>query len=113
MVSSNLPLAAAVMHPKHYSFTDNAKTMAYKISMTTTVTTKNMVSVPAELAKQFSIRLGYSFDWTPSTKPDEIVVRVIPDRQVFSKRLLGAGAKFSPGRPSVDELLREREEEPS
>jgi bifunctional DNA-binding transcriptional regulator/antitoxin component of YhaV-PrlF toxin-antitoxin module len=81
--------------------------------MTTTVTTKNMVSVPAELAKQFGIRPGYSFDWTPSNKPDEIMVRVVPDRAALSKRLMGAGAKFSPSRSAVDELLREREEEPS
>ena len=81
--------------------------------MTTTVTTKNMVSVPAELAKKFGIRSGYSFDWTPSKKTDELIVRVVPDRAALSKRLMGAGAKFSPDQSAVDELIREREAEPS
>ena len=46
-------------------------------------------------------------------QPDEIVVRVVPDRRILSQRLMGAGAKFSPGRSAVDELLRERQEDPS
>jgi hypothetical protein len=79
--------------------------------MTTTVTTKNMVSVPAELAKMFGIKPGYTFDWAPTGKPDEIKVTVVPDRAVLSKRLRGAGANFSPARSAVGELIRERQED--
>jgi bifunctional DNA-binding transcriptional regulator/antitoxin component of YhaV-PrlF toxin-antitoxin module len=81
--------------------------------MTTTVTTKNMISVPADLARQFGIKPGYTFDWAAGARPDEIVVRVVPDRRILSQRLMGAGAKFSPGRSAVGELLRERQEDPS
>lgn len=81
--------------------------------MTTTVTTKNMVSVPAELAKMFGIKPGYTFDWVPTGKPDEIKVTVVPDRAVLSKRLRGAGANFSPARSAVGELIRERQEDPA
>ena len=81
--------------------------------MTTTVTTKNMVSVPAELAKMFGIKPGYTFDWVPTGKPDEIRVTVVPDRTVLSRRLRGAGAKFSPVRSAVGELIRERQEDPA
>jgi len=81
--------------------------------MTTTVTTKNMISVPAELARRFGIKPGYTFDWAAGDQPDEILVRVVPDRSVLSKRLMGAGANFSPGRSAVDELIRERQEDPA
>ena len=83
------------------------------MSIITTVTTKNMVSVPAELARMFGIKPGYTFDWRPSDQPDEIKVTVVPDRAVLSKRLQGAGAKFSPGRFAVSDLIRERQKDPS
>jgi bifunctional DNA-binding transcriptional regulator/antitoxin component of YhaV-PrlF toxin-antitoxin module len=76
--------------------------------MTTTVTTKNMISIPSELARMFQIKPGYTFDWLPSDKPEEIIVRVIPDRQGLSRRLMGVGAKFSPERSAVLELIEER-----
>lgn len=72
-----------------------------------------MISVPAQLAKQFGIKPGYSFDWAAGDQPDEILLRVVPDRCVLSKRLMGAGANFSPGRSAVDELIHERHEDPS
>jgi hypothetical protein len=81
--------------------------------MTTTVTTKNMISIPSELARMFQIKPGYSFDWSPSDKPEEILVRVIPDRKVLSRRLMGAGAKFSPDRSAVLELIEERKDDPA
>ena len=56
---------------------------------------------------------GYTFDWRPSDQPDEIKVTVVPDRAVLSKRLQGAGAKFSPGRSAVNDLIRERQRDPS
>jgi len=61
----------------------------------------------------FGIKPGYTFDWRPSDQPDEIKVTVVPDRAVLSKRLQGAGAKFSPGRSAVSDLIRERQKDPS
>jgi bifunctional DNA-binding transcriptional regulator/antitoxin component of YhaV-PrlF toxin-antitoxin module len=87
--------------------------MIYFKSMTTTVTTKNMVSIPADLARMFGIKPGYTFDWSPTGRPEEIVVRVVPDRQALSRRLMGAGAVFSPNRCAVSELVQERAEDPA
>jgi bifunctional DNA-binding transcriptional regulator/antitoxin component of YhaV-PrlF toxin-antitoxin module len=83
------------------------------LTMTTTVTTKNMVSIPVDLARMFGIKPGYTFDWSPTGRPEEIIVRVVPDRQALSRRLMGAGAVFSPSRSAVTELVRERSEDPS
>lgn len=77
--------------------------------MITTVTTKNMISIPSELARMFQIKPGYTFEWFASENPEEIRVRVIPDRKVLSRRLMGAGAKFSPLRSAVSELVGERQ----
>ena len=77
-------------------------------SMITTVTQKNMITIPAALGRQFGIRPGYRFHWQPVGERDEILVRVIPDRNELAWRLLGAGQRFSPERSAVDELLTER-----
>ena len=87
--------------------------MAYTKSMTTTVTTKNMISIPAALARKFGIKPGFSFDWAPSKNPEEIIVTVIPDRKELSRQLKGAGAGYSPKRSAVSDLVAERGEEGS
>ncbi len=70
-----------------------------------------MVTIPMEIARRFGVRPGFSFDWFETGKPDEIAIRVIPDRKELSRRLKGAGKFFSPSRNSVEELLKERSEE--
>ena len=79
--------------------------------MISTVTTKNMVSIPAELGRLFGIRPGFRLDWTPIEGTEEIRVRVIPDRGALARRLMGAGKRFSPQVDGVAELVRERAEE--
>lgn len=79
--------------------------------MITTVTQKNMVTIPAEVGRRFGIRPGWRLDWQPVEGRDEILVRVIPDRGELARRLLGAGRQFSPERDSVAELIAEREAE--
>lgn len=76
--------------------------------MITTVTQKNMVTIPAEVGRRYGIRPGYRLDWQPVAGTDEILVRVIPDRQELARRLLGAGRRFSPERDAVAELVAER-----
>lgn len=76
--------------------------------MITTVTQKNMVTIPAELARRFGIKPGYRLDWQVVEGKDEILVRVIPDRGELARRMLGAGRKFSPERDAVAELVDER-----
>jgi len=79
--------------------------------MITTVTQKNMVTIPAEVGRVFGIKPGFKLDWTAVEGRDEILVRVIPDRGALARRLLGAGKKHSPTRNSVKELIQEREQE--
>ena len=74
----------------------------------TTVTQKNMVTIPAEVARKFGIKPGWKLDWQPVEGKNEIIVRVIPDRGELARRLLGTGRKFSPDRDGVAELIAER-----
>jgi AbrB family looped-hinge helix DNA binding protein len=79
--------------------------------MITTVTQKNMVTLPAEVARRFGIKPGWKLDWQPVEGKNEIIVRVIPDRGEWARQLLGTGRKFSPDRDAVAELIAEREAE--
>lgn len=80
--------------------------------MQTTVTTKNMVTIPAELSRKMGITPGCRLDWQePEKGSNEIRIRVIPTRADLARSLLGRGAKWSPGRDSVAELIAERAEE--
>jgi bifunctional DNA-binding transcriptional regulator/antitoxin component of YhaV-PrlF toxin-antitoxin module len=85
--------------------------MNIMLSMITTVTQKNMITIPAEVGRHYGIRPGYRLDWQPIEGKDEILVRVIPDRQELARRLLGAGRRFSPERDAVAELIAERSAE--
>jgi bifunctional DNA-binding transcriptional regulator/antitoxin component of YhaV-PrlF toxin-antitoxin module len=79
--------------------------------MVTTVTTKNMVTIPAAVGRQFGIRPGFRLDWDPIAGTDEIRVRVLPDRAELARRLAGAGRTYAPERDAVAELIAEREQE--
>ena len=57
--------------------------------MITTVTQKNMVTIPAEVGRKLGIKPGWRLDWQPVEGRDEILVRVIPDRGERARRLLG------------------------
>jgi len=79
--------------------------------MITTVTQKNMVSIPAAVWRKYGIKPGYRLDWQPVEGTDQIAVRVIPDRGAMAARLMGAGKKHMPRRDGVAELIAEREAE--
>jgi bifunctional DNA-binding transcriptional regulator/antitoxin component of YhaV-PrlF toxin-antitoxin module len=79
--------------------------------MITTVTQKNMISIPAAVWRKYGIRPGYKLDWQPVEGTDRITVRVIPDRGALAARLMGSGKKQSPYRDGVAELIAERERE--
>ena len=76
--------------------------------MITTVTQKNMITIPAEVGRHFGIKPGFRLDWQPIEGKDEILVRVIPDRGELARRLAGAGRRFSPETDAVAELIAER-----
>lgn len=70
-----------------------------------------MVTIPIEIARKLGIKPGFSLDWFQTGQPDEITIRVIPDRKELSRRLKGVGKSYSPQRDSVSELVQERSEE--
>jgi len=76
--------------------------------MITTVTRKNMVTIPAEIGRRLGIKPGYRLDWQTVEGKEEILVRVIPDRGELARRLLGAGRQFAPEQDAVAELIQER-----
>ncbi len=79
--------------------------------MITTVTSKNMITIPAEVGRAFGIKPGWRLDWVPNVELSVIMVRVIPDRGELARRLLGSGRHYSPERDSVADLVAERESE--
>ncbi len=80
--------------------------------MMTTVTQKNMITIPAVISRKFSISPGYRMDWQAvEGSDDQIIVRVIPKKGGLARRLQGAGRVHSPERDAVSELVQERERE--
>ncbi len=77
--------------------------------MISTVTTKNMVSIPQAISRRLGIKPGWKLDWLECKTPDEIVIRVIPNRAEAGRRLLGKGKALASDRDSVSELVAERE----
>lgn len=80
--------------------------------MKTTVTTKNMVTIPAEISRKMGIKPGCRLIWQePEEGSDEIRVRVIPTRADLARRLMGRGKPWAQGRDTVAELIEERARE--
>jgi bifunctional DNA-binding transcriptional regulator/antitoxin component of YhaV-PrlF toxin-antitoxin module len=78
--------------------------------MTTTLTGKNQVTVPADIARKFGLEPGARFDWSAGERPNTIVIRIQPSKRQLVERIkeLGRGIK---NRDLVQELIREREKE--
>jgi len=77
--------------------------------METTVTTKNMISIPTAISRQFGIHPGWKLDWKESGNSDEIIVTVIPDRGERGRRLQGKGSYIQTEKDSTAMLAAERE----
>jgi len=81
--------------------------------MTTTLTGKNQVTVPAEIARQMGLEPGSKLDWTVGEKPGTIVIEVRPSiRQMLAEaQAIGRRMKEGPmkGRDLIAELIAERE----
>lgn len=79
--------------------------------MESTVTTKNMTSIPVAVARATGIRPGWKLDWILGNKDDEILLRVIPDRAERARQLFGKGKRREGDESPVAGLVREREED--
>ncbi|MEO5926704.1 MAG: AbrB/MazE/SpoVT family DNA-binding domain-containing protein [Bryobacteraceae bacterium] len=78
--------------------------------MTTTLTGKNQVTVPAEIAREFGLQPGSKLDWSKGKTPGTIVVKVQPSKRQMIERIKEIGRGFK-NRNLVEELIREREKE--
>jgi AbrB family looped-hinge helix DNA binding protein len=77
--------------------------------MTTTVTGKNQISIPAEIAARHGIRPGCRLEWKSGRTPDRLEVIIQPDPITAARSLHGAGRKYlRPGQDPIAELIAER-----
>lgn len=77
--------------------------------MTTTLTGKNQVTVPAELAHEMGLAAGAQFDWAKGDRPNKIVITIKPSRKQLLERARAIGRKVrKSGRDPVADLIRER-----
>ena len=61
--------------------------------MITTVTGKNQVTVPVDVAAKVGIHRGSRLEWKTTDRADIIEVRVLPDAAAIAASLLGRGAQ--------------------
>ena len=52
--------------------------------MMTTVTGKNQVSIPAELARELGVVPGWRVEWRRGEVPDQLVLKLVPDRATLA-----------------------------
>jgi len=80
--------------------------------MKSTVTTNNMVTIPAELSRKMGITSGCRLEWQePEEGSDEVRVRVLPTRSELARRLKGRWKPLAKGRDLIAELVEERAKE--
>ena len=80
--------------------------------MTSTVTGKNQVTIPANVVAAAKIELGTRLDWSVDARTRVLRVRILPSRSQLARSLLGSGRKFvKPGQDPAAALCRERQEE--
>jgi AbrB family looped-hinge helix DNA binding protein len=80
--------------------------------MITTVTGKNQVTIPAEIARKEGLRPGTRLEWRSTERVHVLEVRVLPDPASIAADLRGRGNtnRRLSGSP-IDRLVRERENE--
>src|SRR5262245_19516965 len=82
--------------------------MRYFVSMTTTVTERNQVRIPPDIAREFDIHPGTRLEWT-KTGDRVITVKPLPNRGKLARQLMGAGRQLlKPGADPIGDLIRDR-----
>jgi len=80
--------------------------------MITTITGKNQVTVPAEIARREGMRPGTRLEWRATDRAHILEVRVLPDPASLATYLRGRGNRSRRHSGSVVErLVRQRNEE--
>jgi len=76
--------------------------------MTTTLTGKNQVTVPAEIARKMGLEPGSKLDWTVGEKPGTIIIEVRPSVRQMLAEAQAIGRRLK-NRNLIEELIAERE----
>jgi AbrB family looped-hinge helix DNA binding protein len=75
--------------------------------MITTVTGKNQVTIPAELARELDISSGTKLDWSKGDA-GVLVVKIIPNRAELARRLAGRRRRHLREGVSIHDLVQDR-----
>jgi AbrB family looped-hinge helix DNA binding protein len=76
--------------------------------MITTVTGKNQITIPAELARGLDIAPGTKLDWTKG-EAGVLILKIIPNRAALARRLAGRGRRhFREGSSPIRDLVEDR-----
>jgi AbrB family looped-hinge helix DNA binding protein len=80
--------------------------------MTTTLTGKNQITVPAEITQKLGLAAGTQFDWAVGDQPNQITITIKPTRKQLLQRIRELGRKAKrPGVDQVAEFVKWREED--
>ena len=84
----------------------------YLPTMITTVTGKNQITIPSQIARAAGIRAGSKVDWKIVKQGTEIRCIVLPDPASVASQLRGAGKPFlKRGQHPISRLIKERADE--
>lgn len=75
--------------------------------MISTLTGKNQVTVPAELARDLKLVPGTRLDWMAGDTADTIVIRILPSKRQVLARIQELGGQLR-NRKLIEELIEER-----
>jgi AbrB family looped-hinge helix DNA binding protein len=76
--------------------------------MITTVTDKNQITIPAELARELDIAPGTRLDWAKGVH-GTLIVKIIPNRAELARRLAGRGRRhLRQGSKPIRDLVQDR-----
>ena len=76
--------------------------------MITTVTGKNQITIPADLARELDIAPGTRLDWEKGQE-GTLIAKIIPNRAELARRLAGRGKRrLRSGSDPIRELIEDR-----
>ena len=77
--------------------------------MTTVVTGKNQVTIPAEVARKLGIHRGSRVEWKVAAGRRQAILKIHPSRGELARTVLSLGRKYlKPGEDGVAALIAER-----
>ena len=79
--------------------------------MTTTLTGKNQITLPADLVRKLGLKPGARFAWSV-LRDGSMIARPLPSRGALARRLMGlAAVELKPGADPIKDLQKIQEDE--